>query len=197
MHPRATTRARRAIASLATIATIAFGALALATPSHAANLGTIIYTGSSLEIEADLLDIFTIQNKSGASVQVVNVTAGAISHQGGAPVCNGGVGDCTISNNSLYTFRVNALGTANLVGATTQTLTITSPSEGSAAIIQQFGKPASGTCEDAAPTSLNWAGVPSGGWGNSWAQWMNAGNGGPVCTRMLVYSRPQGGWILG
>lgn len=53
--------------------------------------------------------------------------------------------------------------------------------------IQQFGMPASGSCEDAAPADLNTAGVGSGGWGTSWAQWMNGGTGGAVCTRTLSY----------
>jgi hypothetical protein len=63
-------------------------------------------------------------------------------------------------------------------------------------VIQQFGLPPEGTCDEAASSSLNWAGVPSGGWAMSWAQWMNAGLGGAVCTRMLNYSNAQGGWVL-
>ena len=61
-------------------------------------------------------------------------------------------------------------------------------------LIQQFGKPAFGTCDGAAPEDLNWSGVPSGGWGESWAQWVNSGSGGAVCTRMLVYSNSESTW---
>jgi len=61
-------------------------------------------------------------------------------------------------------------------------------------IVQQFGRPASGTCADAAPASLNWGGSSSGGWGESWAQWMNGGTGGAVCTRTLLYSTSSGAW---
>jgi hypothetical protein len=64
-------------------------------------------------------------------------------------------------------------------------------------LIQQFGKPASGTCNAAASTSLNWSNVASGGWSESWAQWVNNGNGGAVCTRTLVYSTAQSRWIVG
>jgi hypothetical protein len=39
--------------------------------------------------------------------------------------------------------------------------------------------------------------VSSGGWGESWAQWMNAGQGGAVCTRTLFYSAAQSRWIVG
>lgn len=61
--------------------------------------------------------------------------------------------------------------------------------------MQQFGLPSSGSCDEAAPLSLNWAGVASGGWGQSWAWWVNAGLGGPVCTRTLVYG-PSGMWVV-
>ena len=69
-----------------------------------------------------------------------------------------------------------------------------STSAGPADVFQQFGLPSTGTCSAAAPTSLNWAGVPSGGWGISWAQWMNGGGGGVVCTRTLSYREASGVW---
>jgi len=62
--------------------------------------------------------------------------------------------------------------------------------------IQQFGRPADSTCDQASPEGLNWSGVSAGGWGESWARWMNNGLGGAVCTRMLVYSNAQGRWVL-
>ncbi len=66
-----------------------------------------------------------------------------------------------------------------------------------APVVQEFGKPASGTCDAAQPAGLNWAGVSSGGWANSWSQWMNGGNGGFVCARTLIYSTTQAKWIVG
>lgn len=65
-----------------------------------------------------------------------------------------------------------------------------------APVTQQFGKPATGTCDEAQPAGLNWAGVPSGGWGITWAQWMNGGLGGVVCSRSLVYSSSAGAWTV-
>jgi hypothetical protein len=65
-----------------------------------------------------------------------------------------------------------------------------------APIFQQFGKPASGTCAEAASPSLNWAGVAGGGWGESWAMWMNGGRGGAVCTRSLTYLQTTGAWAV-
>lgn len=65
-----------------------------------------------------------------------------------------------------------------------------------APVVQEFGRPAAGTCDAAAPASLNWANVGSGGWGQSWSQWMNDGAGGFVCSRTLVYSNSLGGWTI-
>lgn len=64
-------------------------------------------------------------------------------------------------------------------------------------IQQQFGKPKTGACDDAQPTGLNWGGVADGGWHESWAQWVNDGKGGAVCTRMLVYSTSLARWTVG
>ena len=63
-------------------------------------------------------------------------------------------------------------------------------------IVQEFGLPASGTCEAAASKDLNWAGVASGGWSVSWGQWMNGGKGGAVCTRTLFYSTVAQAWTV-
>jgi hypothetical protein len=63
-------------------------------------------------------------------------------------------------------------------------------------VIQQFSRPTQGGCNAAQPAGLNWAGVPSGGWAESWAQWANAGAGGPVCSRTLAYSTSSHAWVL-
>jgi len=65
-----------------------------------------------------------------------------------------------------------------------------------AAVIQQFGLPASGNCEDGATEAMNWSGIPNGGWGISWARWMNDGAGGAVCTRTVVYDTSSAKWVV-
>jgi len=60
--------------------------------------------------------------------------------------------------------------------------------------IQQFAMPETGTCDEAQPEGLNWGGVASGGWSDSWAQWMNDGEGGEVCTRTLIYNTSKAAW---
>ena len=65
---------------------------------------------------------------------------------------------------------------------------------GPAAHIQQFTKSPSMTCDEAQPEGLNWSDAPSGGWGESWAQWPNDGRGGEVCVRTLFYNTSTGKW---
>ena len=62
-------------------------------------------------------------------------------------------------------------------------------------VMQQVGVPSTGTCATFSDSTLDWAGVPSGGWGTSWAQWINDGLGGAVCTRTL-YWQPSGRWSV-
>lgn len=58
-------------------------------------------------------------------------------------------------------------------------------------VLQQVGVPMDG-CASVMDATLNWAGVPSGGWSESWAPWANAGLGGRVCTRTLTHAST--GW---
>lgn len=60
--------------------------------------------------------------------------------------------------------------------------------------LQQFGKPYTGTCDEAASDDLNWSGVGSGGWSESWGRW--EGYAGPICTRTLVYSNALAKWTV-
>ena len=64
------------------------------------------------------------------------------------------------------------------------------------AIIQQVGMPPSGSCADVVGTRFGSQTSIQGGWGQSWARWVNDGLGGAVCTRMLVYSNSQSRWVL-
>ncbi len=130
---------------------------------------------------------------------------------------SGGVtnGTQTVPQSGSYNLPVGTVSTLTFKDSsslTRSTITVTSgggggggggASSGStsssspAPIFQQFGIPATGSCAAAAPESLNWSGVASGGWSESWAQWMNGGNGGAVCSRSLVYSAAQGRWTTG
>lgn len=95
-----------------------------------------------------------------------------------------------LSSQKTYRLSVSAGGGGSSSSSAALSVPVPAP------IVQQFAKPAAGTCADAAPTSLNWSGVASGGWGESWAQWPNGGRGGAVCTRTLVYSPSQSAWTV-
>jgi len=62
-------------------------------------------------------------------------------------------------------------------------------------VIQQIGQPATG-CDAVDRDDLNWADTSSGGWTQSWAQWVNEGQGGSVCTRTLVYDQRRNIWTV-
>jgi hypothetical protein len=63
-------------------------------------------------------------------------------------------------------------------------------------VLQQVGLPVAGTCDAVTDVSLNWGGVPSGGWTKSWSYWALATTGGQVCTRTLHFSVPLGKYVL-
>ena len=60
--------------------------------------------------------------------------------------------------------------------------------------LQQLPVPASGKCTDAISVDAKWDESLQGGWSLSWAQWMNDGKGGPVCTRTLQLDNSTGQW---
>jgi len=110
----------------------------------------------------------------------------------------------SISTREPTTFTITGPGTITLtmVGVnliqTPLALTISvSVTAGDAPpdVMQQVGAPSNGTCATFIDSKLNWAGAPDGGWGMSWAQWVNDGHGGPVCTRSLYWT-PSGRWSV-
>lgn len=90
-----------------------------------------------------------------------------------------------------------ALSGNPLVGTCGSSAESASSTSSPAPLMQQFGRPASGTCTEAASSELNWSQVAGGGWGESWSEWMNGGVGGFVCTRALVFSTDLGKWVVG
>ena len=191
------------LSAFAAFGLVSAGVIA-APAAHAANIpmtltcsgsGSFIFNPSSISPASN--DVIQLTNSTGATI-----TVGTMNAIPGTGVVTG-----TIANTVTGEFQV--MGTGELdIGAgsgcirTVLTWTIgggggsggggggsssSSNSTGPAPTTQQFGLPASGTCEDVAPADLNWAGVPSGGWGISWAQWVNDGAGGPVCSRTLSY----------
>ena len=60
-------------------------------------------------------------------------------------------------------------------------------------VLQQVGV-VNGQCAFDGLTGLNASGVDSSGWTRSWAQWVNHGTGGEVCSRTLYWSADTQGW---
>ena len=61
-------------------------------------------------------------------------------------------------------------------------------------VLQQVAPGADGACTSVGADQLNIGGAGPGGWGRSWAQWVNGGTGGAVCTRTLTYDQSAGHW---
>ena len=89
-----------------------------------------------------------------------------------------------------YAFTVTSGGGGGGGGSSSVRSTVSAPAD----VMQQVGVPADGKCSSIVDATLNWAGVSSGGWGTSWAQWMNGGKGGAVCNRALFYDLGLSKW---
>jgi len=191
---------RTTTAWLGAVATTATTALAFATPAHAATV-TVTATCSpenvvvvdKSEITATVGDTLFLVNLTGVTVNLENKVgiAGANS-LGGVPPQGANL---TVTAATGSFDIVATSGPCNGTGAGV-TFGPASSSSAPPSVTQQFGRPSTGTCDAAAPASLNWAGVASGGWGESYAEWMNNGTGGFVCTRTLVYSDNLGAWTV-
>ena len=185
---------------------VLMSAVMLAPSAQAANLGTITWNGTTLtpsSLNAQVGDTFTFSNSTNYDAQLI----GSLRDSGFSN-CTGAGSTCVVMTGGSGSFTVLGVGQVQIENNFTTAIvgsfyTDGSSSSGSSSsstpppVVQQFGKPASGTCDAAQPAGLNWAGVPSGGWAHSWSLWMNDGNGGFVCTRTLVYSTTESKWILG
>lgn len=191
--------------------------LAGATPAAAVSNATVVIA-SGLVVSPTTVNLIAgdtlnfLNNAAGNALSVVNGT-GQIQSQSGLTNCvsagaSSAGASCPVTDTATSSFTVVSTGTVVLYRYTPSAVILSTITIGSGAnsssgnatpapITQQFGMPSSGTCDAAAPVMLNWGGAGSGGWGNSWAQWANSGNGGAVCTRTLVYSEAASRWIVG
>lgn len=164
------------------------GDIIVVTNTSAAGMGRGANTGI-IAINSGAGENWTVPGGESRNFEVNSASGGSINF-----VWDGlGSGPCTAASGTLLTFTGGGYTPSG--GGSSEATSVESATP--PPVVQQFGKPVSGTCDAAAPTTLNWAGVPSGGWGESWSQWMNGGTGGFVCSRTLVYSNSVGGWGLG
>ncbi len=150
----------------------------------------------SAALQADSSYGVWIGDSSGATGATVNLFDGAASTRAGLPA------GYTLATNDIRSFDSGITKSSSVEGypwivMLDSTSATSDGGIGPAPEIQQFGKPSSGNCDSSETTNLNWAGVSGGGWDESWAQCMNGGLGGTVCTRTLVYSTSNSKWIVG
>lgn len=128
---------------------------------------------------------FTVHNVDCAGqlpYVIVQSTAGAVVGSG-TRIANGGSASFTLGTLSgLMIIQAFNAG-APRINVTITDTPIEDPKPHDE--FQQVGVPASGDCSDVAPEVGHYPGYPIGGWSKSWAQWINDGTGGPVCTREI------------
>ena len=195
-------KTRKPIAILAATAVAGLGLTAFATPATA---DTTVTVSNILQVSPSSIagTSVTLNNRSNQALAVVSLFL-----SDGDEACSVNKNPfCSVQQGGTATFDIAPGASGALVRLTDPanpnnifaTFTVTypdAPPTGStpAPVIQQFEKPATGTCDEAQPEGLNWGGASSGGWGESWARWANAGQGGPVCTRTLEYNNSTATW---
>lgn len=113
-------------------------------------------------------------------------------------------GDSSVSFSGTV-FTIVGSGTFNIVRnpmSTPQNLTITvvatapaaSAAEAPADLFQSIPLGSALSCASVTRPDLDWSGVASGNWTQSWAMWPNAGKGAPVCNRALWYDSNASRW---
>lgn len=188
----------------ATPSSITVSACNALTPTATVSTASVAWTSGS-----DTLSVTNQCSTSGNSMALSIWTVASGASRLVAPfVSNGATATTSALGTDVTAIRIfEQLGGSP--GALLATITASSPSSGSgggtssdstsvpAPVVQQFGRPASGTCDAAQPRGLDWAGVASGGWSESWSEWMNGGQGGFVCSRTLAYRTSTASWMVG
>ncbi len=190
----------RRIGTALAAGSIALASFLVAAPSASAvNLGTVTWNGTTLSgtsLSGQIGDTFTLQNSGsgGSNNGSIRNGTGTVSVSGVSCTVTSSIPDCPSFASSSITVTIVQGGQVSFWTSSLQgTITISVAGGGSssasapAPVVQQFARPTSGTCDAAQPAGLNWSGVVSGGWSESWAQWANGGRGGSVCTRTLEF----------
>lgn len=211
VHANATGRRCR-LSRIALVASALIVSLLTAAPAHASTTviassasgftitpSTITGTTFTLDVQTDTL----------TSVSVWGVASGSVANPpfGG---CDAD-GDCQIPTGQQATFTVAASSAVQLVnikysaGGAVRQLAVLPPLSpddtsqeplGPGPLIQQISRLHYDDCTSVDLPELDWSGVESGGWTPSWAWWVNDGQGGPVCTRTLVYRQSDSSWAV-
>ena len=172
---------------------------------------TLILTPSTISGNS-----FSITNSAdpGPILAVYGAVAGTVTDVSLAPAVTTNCdtsSDCTFPSGQTLNFEITASSATQYVyvqysSATPVLLTIlpTAASGGGSGAaqvsgpgehVQQTGRSPEDDCAAVDRPDLNWSGVSSDGWSPSWSYWINDGEGGPVCTRTLVFDGSLGRWV--
>jgi len=150
-------------------------------------------------------DQITITGNPGDSFRVANLGCGPVT----APRTGDISGPGSIADYTSAVFTLgSSIGTGTVVINPDRTKTtvpfvirvnivstpIVTPVEPAHDYLQQVGVPATGSCADVPHDAGHLTGFPYGGWSKSWAQWINGGRGGAVCTREIYYDYGLESW---
>lgn len=190
---------RRAI-TLITTAAIAIGVpLAAAPAAHAATRQVFICHDST--VSANIGDTLIFHNDC-ANDTFVNLpypnpgivydfyNAAQISPNDSWTVSAVGLGSTTVSIREIGT------GAFHNISVNVVTAPVPVPVLQGHDYLQQVGVPASGSCANVPSPTGHWPGFPFGGWTKSWAQWINNGKGGAVCTREIRFDPILADYVL-
>lgn len=204
---RASGRVRRAVSCVATSALLmagmvvgAHGAAAASSPS-ALTLNSVCSrwdqsAAINVVVTGDVGDTFT-------ATRGTSVTCNAFNYE-----IDGTSGIVTTADSRLSSagtvFTIVGSGTFNILrGAGFPSFTITivasapvvSAAETPSDLFQSIALTGSASaCASVTRPDLDWSGVDSGNWTQSWAMWPNGGTGGPVCNRVLWFDSNASRW---
>lgn len=204
----------RIAAVVGTTAIIAGGLLGVS-PAQASALPITITGGASLSATSfsstpAINDTIVVTNSTSSSATLYLCTFAGIGMSPQTSIANGAQATYTIDSTSYIRLEfattttsgcptpnvlISAFGGGGGGGSSTPSSSSNAPAA-PADLMQQVGAASDGKCTSIIDTSLNWAGVTSGGWGLSWAQWLNGGKGGTVCSRSLYYNLNKAAWAL-
>jgi len=182
---------------LGVLSSIGFGLalVVLAGPAHA-QTDVTVDGGASIQVFDTTV---RITNASGV---VVTFTTSALSENGQSCADTCAIFDGASSVFSIapsadgVSFQFQHFTGGGFIDIQQMTVSYQASGLGPMSVIQQFGLPASGNCEEGVTEAMNWSGIGLDGWGISWAQWANDGAGGAVCTRTVMYDTSSAKWVV-
>lgn len=202
---RTSGRMRRAVSCVATSAMLmagvvvgAHGAAAASSPSALTmtwNCSGWSPSGRAVVVTGDVGDTFTATRGPTGPCDAFNyeidgtsgivTTADSRLSSAGTVFTIVGSGTFNIRRNSDQPFTITVVASAPVVSAAE------TPSD----LFQSIAHTGSASaCASVSRPDLDWSGVDSGNWTQSWAMWPNGGTGGPVCNRVLWFDSNSSRW---